>query len=339
MKIAIHKRIGSFSDRWIEYCINNNITYVTINCLDWDIIKILKQNKITHLLWHINHSSSSELQSYHYLLNSIEQIGIKTFPDFKTRWHFDDKIAQKYLFEAIGNDMVDSYVFYSEEKAYFFLDKLNYPVVGKLRKGAGSSNVQLLNNKEECQKYIKRLFSSGIHSYNGGFKNLNQKIRIARGVKNPIHLFQKIIHYLKKSRKEKQIRNTEKGYFYFQKFLPKNKFDTRVIVIGNIAFAVRRFNRKNDFRASGSGKSDYNNENIDVNLIKKAFVINDSLKMQSAAFDFIYDETGLPKIVEVCFGFNVKFYDPCPGYWNRDLIFVKKQFNPQYIMIENLINE
>lgn len=44
-----------------------------------------------------------------------------------------------------------------------------------------------------------------------------------------------------------------KGYIYFQDFIPNNNYDTRVKVIGNRCAALRRYNRKNDFRASGSG--------------------------------------------------------------------------------------
>ena len=337
--IGIHKRKGSFSERWIEYCDINNINYLIIDCLDGDVIRFVKSNNITNVMWHINHSSTAELRVYHYVLNSLDKIGVKTFPNFETRWHFDDKVAQKYLFESIGNDMVNSHVFYSKQKSYKFLEKTNYPIVGKLTRGAGSSNVRLLNNKQEAQKYITKLFSSGINSRGGGIENLDQKIRIAKKIKDPIYLLKKIVHYFINSRNENKVSSPEKGYSYFQQFLPRNKFDTRVIVIGNIAFAVRRFNRENDFRASGSGKADYEPTNIDANLIKKAFEINDSLRMQSAAFDFIYDSNGFPKVVEVCFGFNVKFYDPCPGYWNKDILFIKTNFNPQHLMIKNFINE
>jgi len=38
MKIAIHHTIGSFSDRWIDYCKINSIDYKLVNCYDSDII-------------------------------------------------------------------------------------------------------------------------------------------------------------------------------------------------------------------------------------------------------------------------------------------------------------
>lgn len=58
----------------------------------------------------------------------------------------------------------------------------------------------------------------------------------------------------------------EKKYILFQEYLPDNEFDTRVTVIGNRAFAFRRFNRKKDFKASGSGEIDY-----DISLALRCF--------------------------------------------------------------------
>lgn len=37
------------------------------------------------------------------------------------------------------------------------------------------------------------------------------------------------------------------------------------------------------------------------------------------------------------FGFAMLAYDKCEGYWQKDLSFVKGQFNPQEFMIEQLI--
>ncbi len=35
--------------------------------------------------------------------------------------------------------------------------------------------------------------------------------------------------------------------------------------------------------------------------------------------DFVYDKDK-PKIVEISYGFSPEGYDPCPGYWDKDLI-------------------
>lgn len=39
MKIAIHHRKGSFSERWIEYCTEKDIPFKIVNAYDSDIVK------------------------------------------------------------------------------------------------------------------------------------------------------------------------------------------------------------------------------------------------------------------------------------------------------------
>ena len=90
MKIAIHNRENSFSDRWIDYCELNNVDHIVVNCFAVDIIGILIKEKVTHLMWHFHHSSYYDKVVVNYVFNAVENIGIKTFPDFNTRWHFDD---------------------------------------------------------------------------------------------------------------------------------------------------------------------------------------------------------------------------------------------------------
>lgn len=38
MKIAIHDRKGSFSDRWIKYCQINKVPYKVVDCNASDIV-------------------------------------------------------------------------------------------------------------------------------------------------------------------------------------------------------------------------------------------------------------------------------------------------------------
>ncbi len=133
--------------------------------------------------------------------------------------------------------------------------------------------------------------------------------------------------------------NNEKGYIYFQDFIPDKEYDTRLIVIGDRCFGVRRYCRKGDFRASGSGIKAYEPELFDKECIQSAFEIAKKLKTQSVAFDFISD--GLqPKIVEMSYCFVMgSFYDDCPGYWDSHLTWNAKIVNPQYFIIEDFLEE
>ena len=77
--------------------------------------------------------------------------------------------------------------------------------------------------------------------------------------------------------------NSTKTTVLFQEFLPCNDFDTRITVIGNRAFGFRRFNRANDFRASGSGKIDYDPKNIAPEMVQLAFDVTRRLNVQSCS--------------------------------------------------------
>lgn len=119
--------------------------------------------------------------------------------------------------------------------------------------------------------------------------------------------------------------------------MPGNNSDLRVIVIGSRAFAVKRFVRENDFRASGSGAIEFSREAMDERCVALAFEVNKKLSAQVVAYDFVYDEAGNPLIVEICYGCAVEFYDPCPGYWDEGLNWVEGGFVPQEWMVDMLL--
>ena len=339
IKVAIHHRENSFSERWIEYCQANSIDYIIVDCFDTDIIENLKKEKATHLMWHFHHASSQDIQVSGYVFNALESLGIKTFPNHNTRWHFDDKVAQKYLFESLDIPCARNRVFYSKDKASQFINNTSYPIVSKLRRGAGSTNVKLIYNSEEGKEVIDLMFDKGVVSTHKPLGNLDQKVRIAKKIKNPVKLMSKVYTHFKKTNKERKLANIEKGYVYFQEFMPNNDFDTRIIVVGDKAFGIRRFNKENDFRASGSGKIDYSSDVIDEIFVKTAFIATKKIGAQCLAFDFVYDEDKNPKIIEICYAFSMKAYDDCEGYWDDKLNFYKEKFNPQFFMIENLLKE
>lgn len=337
MKVAIHHREGSFSNRWIDYCRKNKINFILVNCYSSNILNILKKDRVTHLMFSITHESSKDIMVFPYVLNAADKLGIRTFPNFQTRWHFDNKVAQKYLFESIEAPIVKSYVFYDKNEAIKFIKNTELPKVAKLKRGAGSTNVSLINTIEEGVDFINKMFSSGLASTSRPLANFNQKLRVAKQFKSPRVLLKKTLNFLRKNNKERRLEKVEKGYSYFQEFLPYNDFDTRIIVVGEIAFGIRRFNRKGDFKASGSGKIDFNANKIDVKLVSIAFDITDKIGAQCLAYDFIYDQKNNPKIIEACFLFSMLAYDNCEGFWTRDLTFYQEKFNPQDHMINNFI--
>ena len=102
------------------------------------------------------------------------------------------------------------------------------------------------------------------------------------------------------------------------------------------AFAIKRMVRENDFRASGSGNILYDKVLFDPKTIKLSFDLAKKLKTQCVAFDFVNNDQN-PLLVEISYGFSPEGYDPCPGYWDYDLIWHEGSFNPYRWMVEDLI--
>lgn len=336
MKIAIHHRSKSFSDRWTEYCVKNNIPYEIINGYSSDIIKQVKTFDI--FMWHPHHLNFKDVLASRNILNSLEHAGIKVFPDWRTAWHFDDKVAQKYLLEAIGAPLVPSYVFYDKKTALAWVEQTDFPKVWKLKGGAGSQNVQLIHSKKEARKYVRKAFGKGFSQFNR-WGYLKERVRKVRDGQDNIMGILKGLGRLFIPTEFSKMHGREKGYIYFQEFIPNNDFDIRIIVIGNRAFGLKRMVRKNDFRASGSGQIVYDRNQIDERCVQIAFDVNNKIQAQSIAFDFVFDQTNQPLIVEISYGYTVKVYDNCEGFWNDKLEWFKEQFNPQEWMVKELLKE
>lgn len=337
MKVAIHLEEGNnFSPVWLKHCIDNNIDYKIVNCYDTNIINSLKG--CDFLLWHINNLNYKDQVFAKGLMYAVQNMGIKTFPDFNTLWHFDDKIVQKYLFESLNINLVPTYIFYDKSSALNWVQNTDFPKVFKLSKGSGSKGVLLCENRVEAVKLANKAFGKGFKTISSYFLFKERIRKYGLGQDTWVGVLKGFVRlfigtdYINKSAREK-------NYIYFQDFIPQNDFDIRIIVIGNKAFGIKRMNRKNDFRASGSGTIIYDPQQIDSQLIKMSFDINDKLKMQCASLDFVYDEKGNPLVVEVSYGFNPQAYLKCPGYWDADLRWMEGEIKPQQWMIENLISD
>jgi glutathione synthase/RimK-type ligase-like ATP-grasp enzyme len=333
MKLGIHLTKGYFSERWVSYCIDKGIEYKLVDCFKNDIIDQLSD--CDALMWHFNHKGPKECKFAKQLIFSLQTAGKKVFPDFNTVWHFDDKLGQKYLLEAIGAPLAPSYVFYDRKEACEWAATAKYPKVFKLRTGSGSDSVRLVSSRNEARKLIKKAFRSGFKQYEG-WSNLRERIRKFRDAKAGLWEVLKGIIRLFYNTEYSRVSGREKGYIYFQDFIPGNDHDIRVVVIDDKAFAIKRRVRKGDFRASGSGFILYEKHLFDEKTIELSFEIAAKLKTQCVAFDYVNLEAK-PLIVEISYGFSPTGYDPCTGYWDRALIWHEGKFDPYGWMVDDLL--
>ncbi|MEX1121723.1 MAG: hypothetical protein WED82_06300, partial [Balneolales bacterium] len=322
---------------WIEYCVLNNIVFKVVNCFDSDIIDQLKDCE--GLMWHWTLSDHKAVLFARQLTYSLKKAGIKVFPDESTCWHYDDKVGQKYLLEAINAPLVPSHIFYDKKKALDWISRTKFPKVFKTRNGAASRNVRLIQNKSVARKIVNKSFGKGIPGYDkvNEFKESLWKYKTNKGLKS----FGRVCKYFFMLPLPKRFQpeyTNEKNYVYFQDFIPDNGYDIRVVIIRNRAFGIRRYVRDNDFRASGSGKIEHFRESIPLTCIKKAFKLSKKIGSQSIAFDFIYSGNK-PLIVEISYAFAQKVYIECPGYWDRQLQWHEERFHPEYFMIQDMLTE
>lgn len=336
MKIAIHDKSRGFSHGWIDYCKKNNIEYKIVDCYSNNIVTDLID--CDGLMWHYHHMNPKDVLFARQLLYAIEISGKTVFPNFNTVWHFDDKVAQKYLLEGLDGPLIPSYVFYEKERALHWIETTSFPKVFKLRRGSGAANVLIADSKIQAKKLIRQSFGRGFSPYNklGSIKERYYMYKKGKGsIANIIKGVIRLVHTTEFAK----IQGNERGYVYFQDFIPDLDHDIRVIVIGDKAIAIKRLVREGDFRASGSGRLQYDKHLFNEEIIKEAFSISRKMKSQSLAIDFIMVE-GVPKILEISYGFpEGDFVNDCPGYWDNNLNWHNKNIDTEGWMVENIVQE
>ncbi|MBO3100175.1 ATP-grasp domain-containing protein [Gelidibacter pelagius] len=336
--IAIHNNLrnASFQKRWVKYCQENEIKFKLVDSFSNDIVEEVKE--CSAYMWHFHQQDEKDIVMAKQLLFALDHSGFNVFPNFKTAWHFDDKVGQKYLFESLGLNLVKTWVFYDVQTAHNWIKETSFPKVFKLRGGAGSQNVQLVDSKEKAYKLVKKAFSNGFPSYDN-WGSLKERYRKWLLGKAPIKEVIKGLIRLARPPRYSEVMGKEISYIYFQEFIPNNDSDIRIIVIDGKAFGIKRMTRENDFRASGSGNIIYEKGAIDEIFVKAAFEVNKKLKAQCVACDFVYDEDKKPLLIEISYGFANAGYDDCPGFWDEELKWYEGKFNPYGWMVDLVLKQ
>lgn len=334
MKIAICHRKGSFSDYWINYCKEQNILFVIVDPYKSNVIYQIRDCNV--FMWHFSHLNYKDALFAKQLLYSLEQAGIKVFPDFKTCWHFDDKLGQKYMFESISAPLVPSYAFFEKKEALDWIKTTTFPKVFKLRGGAGATNVMLVKTKYQGRKVVNKAFGRGIPFYNSYSLFKDKLSSFRKGECSMMTPLKELVKCVITPHSMKYFHN-ECGYVYFQDFIPNNNTDTRIVVVGNKIIGERRGVRKNDFRASGSHVLLPDVSKVDIQCVKIAKQISDTLRLQVGVFDFVHRGSE-PLLVEVSYGSDPD-YTECEGYWDNDFNFHSASINFPKMIIEYFLNK
>ena len=181
---------------------------------------------------------------------------IRLAPSIQELRLYDDKGAQQLEYAMV---MPPALYSTKKEEAEQFLKTTAYPFISKAIEGAHSSNVRLVRNEKQARDELQAIFS------NEG-----------------------------RSRHDKhQAGLTQQGYVLWQKFMPNNPNDWRVILLGGCyAIVIHRQNQPDLPFASGSGLRTPENE-LTPRIISmlnwsRDFAVN--MKTSVLAADVILDE-------------------------------------------------
>ena len=336
MKIAILRpRLTTYSSYWMKYCEAHQYEYKAFDPYDSEIVDKIRNYDI--ILFDHHQADYRDVLFAKQLLFSLEQAGKIVFPNFRTGWHFDDKLGQKYLFEALGVQAAKSWVFYDKKSAYEWIETTDFPKVFKLRGGAGSANVMLAHNAREAKRFVKRAFGRGFAQFRG-CDYVRDRYKAYKAKKINLKALLRSCGRLIIPTEYTKMHAPEKGYAYFQEFIPNDGFDYRLEIANNKAIAMVRMCREGDFRASGGHDDRYDASLIQQDVVEFAFECYDKLEAQSVALDIVREkESGKLYLIEVSYCYGLDADEFAHGYWTRDGEHHREPFNGLYWMIEEVI--
>ena len=341
-KVAIHFDEGkihssSWSIEWQRVCERLKIDYEIVNCYSIDFLTL--SQGFDCLLWHFSHYSKNDMKYARLILKSLEMKGLKVFPSVNDCWHFDDKIAQDYVFKSLNISSPNSKILYSFESVKRWLDgKNNFPVVAKLKCGSGSQNVKLLYDAGEVLSYCDVMFNGH------GFSTVPRVLYKAKSNILSLRSFGafwnrfKRIHDFALTIKKARTLDREFGYFYCQEFIECSGYDLKIVVIGEkLSFIGRRI-RLGDFRASGGGDLFYDRSLVTQDIIDLCFEASFLLGSFCMGYDVIVDSrSDKPYIVEMSYGFSFEALKAAGGYWDKKGVWHSTPLNVPQDIVESLL--
>ena len=233
-----------------------------------------------------------------------EHLGKLVVPNFQTVWHYESKISQSFLFARYDVPTPRTFVTSSYAAARDELRRSEFPLVFKKSHGASSRNVRLIRTQSTALKVVSRIFCQQLWDE---AKHSRQSPFLAAVASLPHSWFW--------AKAVQRILGRERfGLAYWQEFIPGNDADLRLAVFGDryVAGFWRR-NRPHDFRASGSGRIDYERP-IPEGAIRLCVGISKRLGFDSMAYDLLL-RNGSFVVTEMSYSFiDTALFDAAGHY-------------------------
>lgn len=210
---------------------------------------------------------SSQIDDYKEAIKDIayetENNGGILCPNLSAYFSHENKFYQELMKNRLNIKTPSSILLTTSNSTLKYKD-IKLPIVAKASSGFGSLGVKLIKSNDKLVSITNSLMNKYIY----------QSLDFSSILKNLI----------KSKIKYKNLYPNSFGRVIYQELIPDLSFDWKVLVFGSKVYALKRYTRDNDFRASGSGKFDYN-EIADDELIKFAVETRKKLNLPFVSLD------------------------------------------------------
>lgn len=281
------------------------------------------------IIWNPNFMGINLASHFKEKIYFLQNILNKTvIPGLSTVWHFESKVAQRFLFEYYGINSPRTVVSFDYQDACEMLEREKMPIVTKLSAGAGSQNVSLVTSKKRAQAKLDAVFCEQLWTEKR--KTTESKIQMLLRNIRYRWLWERLLQ-------RAGIRRKGEGVIYWQEFIPNNPRDLRITVIGDrYAYGFWRGNRPNDFRASGSGRLDYLTP-VPEEQVRYCIDINRKFGFDSMCYDVLFTKDSFV-LTEMSYNYLDKAVYNANGYYtlcqDGSLKFETRHTWPQELWVE-----
>lgn len=193
---------------------------------------------------------------YHFL---ERYLGKRCYPSAAQVRLYENKSLEAFIAAGCGLPFARTFVSHDREDALAMIETARYPLVSKIDYSSGSMGVELVPDVRRARRIVRQAFS-----------------RSGRKVHVPWR--------------------RQKGYVFFQEFVPNDGFDIRVILVGDRAFGYHRRVPRGDFRASGMNTVE--RRGLPEEAIRVALEVQRHVRSPQLVVDMVHGLDGRYAIIE-----------------------------------------
>ena len=256
-------------------------------------IFLLKEKEPSYIIYTSSEDHEGKYKSFiEDVILFLQDIGHICIPSYKFLRAHNNKVYMELLRSSFK--LSDDFIFqtsYGATIKELENKTLKYPVILKGATGALSKTVVKAKNKIELIQ---------------SFKKINKKDALKLRIRELIRRVRHSSNYVQES----MIR----GKSIIQNFIPSIDYDYKVLVYFDTIFVLKRNNRKNDFRASGSGLFEYTRE-VPDSILNHGIALRKQMDVPQLSLDIaIYKDQPITFEFQALY-FGTKTIESAPFYF------------------------